>query len=768
MNSASYFYHYSGFKITWCCAASIALLFFTNQAHARDWQLLLVPESAFGETNQQSSASVPPSYRHLETGLTSSLTMSLETLIDKQSVFPNCHLYLCGKKDIATLMKSVRAKAPQVHLLALYSFGGEADPNVYVRLLDPLSYKIQFSDSLALLDVFSDLNLVALGQDLGKLIESRLAELQPQNEFVVSFEKFLFEELNGLTTRILANSGNTQLRLSESNVEYLFFDQYFAITNNLYQLSTSLNASQLKQLLLAYFKDKGINTTIHFSQQETKGMQFIVLRSGNPYIPSLITVVLLSLGLVVLVTLYIRRQYLENELKECDKKRNADRWLNTYEKGSFMLYGLEKKWASRASYWTRLQHESAQLGQQAQLYFDAGDVHTAKLFVSKSLHANTANPQANKLIKAIETLALSEESLSQSEQWIRNKLAKAMNNYRQKQAIKALKQLYQAAAVAEQESALKKQAQAIKKLIKQINKEFGASEKALVVTCSSDPQSLLLCQNETIHIGRRPNNNDLAWISTQDSVFYINHKSVSRVGQQCFIKRQKDGFYLVDSDSKNGTFLNHKPLTPHQPIKLNKDDTVNIGGSTPFLSSTLNVILKPNESVLEMSMDMQVMTMLDKQELNRVWPDNALAQRTRLVSLYDECCLALHKNTQKIGVFEINELPIKNAANEKKSLNKMTPLEGLNEDTKQNNDALWQPLCIIKLGNKASIRPLLSSNSEHELRVDSMPLLGEVPLIFPCSITYSTISIQLTPYDSINIAYPQGPFVPSTSIDNAQ
>lgn len=753
MNSTLFSYHIFVRQFFRTSVITLALLFCSTQANSKNWQLLLVPESNPVESSQHRNIPLPDNYLSLEKGLTLSLSRSLETLIDKQRVFPQCIFYLCGEQDITSLMQKISVKAPQVHLVVMYSFGGDNDSTMSVRLLDPLSYRVRFADKLSLISMPSKASLFALGQDMGKLIEARLSGLQPQSQFTLNFDGFLFEELNGLTTWILANSGNTQLVLTESSVEHLFVDQYFSISNSQYSLSTALNASQVKHLLTGFFEKQALDISISFTQMANQNMQFYTMREGNPYAPSVISISLLLVVLLLLISAYIRRRYLDFYLNEYGKERNADKWLNTYKKASFVLYGLQKKWVSRASYWTRLQKESAELASQAKLYFDAGDVHTAKLFLSKALHSNTANPQANKLIKAIESLEKNAKSLSENEQWIRNKLAKAMNNYRQKHPIKALRRLYQAVELAQKEPALKKQTKAIKKLIKQINFEFSNNEQALVISCASDPQSLVLCQNETINMGRRPTNDDVTWISAQDSVFYINHKSISRAGQQCSITRRETGFFLLDSNSKNGTFINGKKLVPHQPMKINDADMIHLGGNTPFISSALKVNLSPNESLLELAIDLQSMTLLDKQELNRVWPDNALAIRSKLVCMYQECCLALNKDSQKIHVFDVDELPI--------------AIQGDLNDEKSSTSS-WQPLCIIKLGSKASIRPVLSSIVENELTLDTMALLGEVPLILPCSLVYSNISILLTEYNSSSIRYAHGSFITSASITGKQ
>ncbi|MFT5281727.1 MAG: pSer/pThr/pTyr-binding forkhead associated (FHA) protein [Kangiellaceae bacterium] len=717
---------------------------------ASNWQLMLVPESVeitSQEGFDNSFTSFNPSFLAIEQGLTISLTRSLEKLIEQQKVFDNCKQYLCGQKDIAGVMEKVRNSAPSVHLIVLYGYGGEDKPTLYVRLLDPLSLQVMFSDSLALVGSPSPASLRSLGQDMGTLIQEQLSVTQPQSEFALYFDSFLFDELNGFTTMVLANNQNTQLVLSKSFVSYHLFEQYFPVTNSEYILQTSLNASQVKQLLAAFFTLQNVNSNINFSQKENANMAFTMVRQGNPYAPSLITRALIIIGLFSILGIYFRRKHLDFYLVEYGKKRNADMWLTTYKKASFVLYALRSKWISQSSYWARLQKESSALSAQAKLYFDAGDVNTSKLFVSKSLHANRANLEAKKLVQDIEALEENAKSFSESEQWIRNKLAKAMNNYRQQQPIKALRQLYQAVAVAQQEASLKKQTKAINKLIKQVNKEFTQSISSVVISCSKDPQSVLLCENATVHLGRRPNNDDETWISKQDAVYFVNHKSVSRAGQHGFVQKQDSGFYWVDTNSKNGTFINNQLTTPHQPEKLHNKDRVQLGGKNIILSTALDVDLSENESILQLTLNLQSMTLLDKQELNRVWPDNALAIRTKLVLLQTKCWLVLNTLTSKMHICEVGCLPV-----EKRHL------------TKTNNGKdKFVPLCTITLGKCAAIAPVELANKIVDITLDSMPLLGEMPLYFPCSLMYGDIQFQIIDYDSASIRYNHGPIMPSAS-----
>jgi pSer/pThr/pTyr-binding forkhead associated (FHA) protein len=738
----------------------LVLIFISSQAQARNWQLILVPESSYTEADLQNEISIPDSYLSIEKGLTYSLSNSSETLIDKRRLFDECKFYLCGEQDISAFMEKVRMNAAQVHLVILYSLGGEQNNTLFVRLLDPLSYRVRFSESLNLLDGTAEAKLFMLGEDMGKLIAARLDGLQAQTQFSLVFDGFLFEELNGLTTKVLTNTGNTQLVLMNSSFSYLLFEKYFKVSNSQYRLSTALSASQVEQLLTEFFIAQSLEATITFTQTEDQQLQFSIERSGKPYMPTLIMVILLLLLCILLIVVYMFRRYLDACLHKYADERNADMWLDTYKKTTFLLLGLQSKWMARAPYWLSLKKESMELSDQAKLYYDAGDMHTAKLFLSKSLHSNTANFHAKKLVETIKLMELNEKSLSDDEQWIRSKLAKAMNNYRQKQPVKALRHLYKAGERAQKRPSLKKQSKAIKKLAKQIKQEFSTNEQSLLINCSSDSQGIVLCQNATLHLGRRPTNDNVAWTNSQESMFYINHNSVSRAGRQCSITRQENGFFLTDNGSKNGTFINNKSLVPHQPVKLHNTDLIHLGGNIPFVSVALRVKLSTKETLLELSVDSQSMNLLDKQELNRLWPDNSLALKTKLVCVHSECCLVLNRETENLHVFEFGDMP-----SQMKMIGQdnIIPAEEKNKDT-----TLWAPLCRIRLGENASVRSLLSSNDMNSLHLDESPLLGEVPLILPCSVSYIDTSFYFSNYESTSSRYTDASVTTTPSIVDKQ
>lgn len=733
-------------RFGWLLCALVCLMF-TRSASARDWYLMLVPEPTLHQQEIAEGELGPLAdyYANIEKGLAISLSRSLEKLIDREKVFVKCLQYLCAEPDIQSLASKLKENSPEVHLIVLYSVGGADEPVLYVRLLDPLSLQVLFTDSLRLIDTPSAQTFTTLGQDMGSLIEARLSGTQPQSQFTLYFNDFLFDELNGLPTMVLAYSQNTQLVLTQSSIEYFVLARYFGLSSTEYKLVTSYNASQVKQMLSQFFSQKNVPTDIGFVKSQRDEMIFTVERTGNPYMPSLLTTGSLAIIVLVAIRLFVRRIQLNAQLINFANKRDADSWLITYKNASLTIYGLQSKWISQASYWRSLQKESNDYSSQAKLYYDAGDLNTTKFLLSKALHANVANAQANKLVKAIEKIEANEKSFSDNEQWIRNKLAKAMNSYRQQQPIKALALLYQGLNAAQKDTALKKQSKAIKKLIKQINKESEQVVESVVISLAKDTESTLLCHNEVVHVGRRPTNDDQTWISKQDAVFYINHKSVSRAGQHGFVQMQPSGFYWVDNQSKNGTYINQQKVVAHQPTKLNNSDTLSLGGISPLLSVALGLELSPNERILQMSIMSLAGTLSDKQALNKVWPDNALASRTKLVCVQTESYIVLNIVTNKVHICEREQaMSYATQGNRKGSKHKK-----------------FVCLCKLELGAMACITPMESGLKKQQLKLDSHPLLGKVPLVVPCQLSYGDASIQIAAYDSTSIRYTQAPFLPS-------
>lgn len=715
------------------------LLGLANSVHARNWQLMLIPESASfslenASQDQQFNANVN---RFVKSGLSQAISNSLETLIESESVFNTCEQKWCAQPSLDSLAKTILEQATKVELLVLYSVNNTNTPFLKVRLLDPISFKVYFDEQLPISLPLGQKNLIKAGRELGDKLLNRLQNVLPKLIYDIRFEQFKFDELNGISTYILSNPNNGNFELKNSIQSNLLFNQYLPVISSQFSLETALTATQLKLTFERFFEQYSIDVNISFLLDDSRQANLTIRRVGHPYAPSMVSSTVIFCIVISLLGLSVRRQYLDYYLTEYSQKRDADAWLAMYSKASKPIYFLSSKWVSQASYWQRLQQESIDLFKQSKTYFDAGDLNTAKLFVSKALYTNSANQHAKSLVKSIEEFERNSQSLSKNEQWIRNRLAKAMNNYREQQPIKALRRLYQAVAVGKKEKALKRQVKAINRLIKQIKQEFKTPLFSLTINSSIHPTSYVLCQNQNVHIGRLPNNREITWVSPQDSVFYINHKLVSRLGQHCYIKNDDEGFFIQDLGSKNGTFINSIVCEHGKSNRLVHNDFLQLGGKNPVTSVGLNIEIDQNNKTCKLRFDDQAMSLLDRSELNNIWPDNALAVRTELVCIRQKCVLVYDNATKTIDL-----------------VSETAPLA-----------KTMLALCIITLGEGAFIAPANDKFIKNEqLTLENLPLLGEVPIILPCNIQFKDLVVQLTEYDSSSIRYGQAALLENNSV----
>lgn len=735
-----------------CRSCLMLILFFSTTAEAKNWQLMMLPNSELMLSQNKSGLSeneplvsaalASKEMAQFEDGLSLPLSRNLDSVISYQKVFKNCQQKWCGQPSLEEALQQIRTQAENVQLVILYEFNETPNGEITasIKLMDPLSFSIRFADKIVYGSKTPAIDYFAFGQDVGRLIDKRLQEITPSHFYQLLLSGFLVDELSGLSTYILSNSPNSMLKLINSMQQDSLLGNYQSVVTSEYQLQSSLSATQFNQLLQQYFARQNINIQ---SQYMHTTKQLVVQRTGNPYAPSMVTSFIIFVLVIVFFAGFIRRQMLHLYLQEHTTKRNAQAWLATYKKAAFPVYRLKSKWSSQASYWMRLKRESEEFAKQAKVYYDAGDVNTSKLFISKSLHSDSSNESAKSLSYEIEAYENNTQQLSENEQWIRNKVAKAMNNYRQQQPIKALRRAYQAYERATQVKDLKRQAKAIKKLINKIKAEYVTQARSIMLHCSSDPSSYLICQNQTVHIGRLPNKTDAPWISNQDSVFYINHKSVSRIGQQCQVQRVDDGYCLQDMDSKNGSIVNQQRCEADTLCHLSDGDIIQLGAKSFSSAVRLRVSLSKDNELMQLSFAQQATALLDRRELNKIWPDNTLATRTSLTCVKRSCHLIFDPSLGKMQLMHFN------AKDNQSIVDKLSHLE-----TSSRQGTLLA-ICKISLGSKASIAPI---DNNLELLFDLVPLLGEVPLVFPCNLQWvdssgKVTSFQLNEYDSKAIRY---------------
>ncbi|MGB3727295.1 MAG: FHA domain-containing protein [Glaciecola sp.] len=658
----------------------------------------------------------------LENGISSALRSA--SVLQNTQIFSNCHLDWCEQPNRNVAVSKVHEHLPKVELVLVYDLVASQNKTSVVdqivfSLIDPLSYKIHYSNTLVLAQTDLQTGLYGVGGNIAQQLNTALDDVRPVYDYGIHLIGFDSDELMGLSTFLLTNPYNNGLRLEKSTLRYLVLDQYLAVMDSHYIASSTLNASQFNSMIVRFFAVQNIDISVVYKRDN---FEFVASRQGNPYAPSLITWLVVIIASLVLVAILARRHYLATQLVRFARQHNADAWLATYQKARLPVYGWAKKWRSHELYWQRLQRESTEFCNQAQVYYDAGDLITSKLFLSKALHTNCANEHALVLTQQIEHYEKHEKALSDTEQWIRNKIAKAMNNYRQQLPLKALRQLYQAHEKARNTKGLKKQSKAIKKLIKKMLIDTQVSAKAIVANSAKAINSVVVCEYETIHLGRLPSKTDVPWISSQDSVYYINHKQVSRVGQHCFISRHGHQFHLIDTGSKNGTYVNGQRVDVNIPVLLQHKDHIQLGDTHSLVTVSILVDISDNNEVMRLSFEPFSQALVDRRELNRMWPDNALAMRTQLCCITQQGLLILDEKQKHISIATNN---------------------------KQNSHAI----CQVMLGDVAQISPI----DGVEVMIDDVPLLGPVPLLFPCKLSVNGLLIQINEYNnaSVRVSEPQ-------------
>ncbi len=721
---------------------------FVNQ-----WQVLIVPKSSHTNINKLiSPTNSQPNFSDANSllsaipkGLSQKLGSNKIDVIANDKIFTNCEIRYCGQNNLQSALDVIRGLAPEIDLVLFYELlrpiqiPSNSDMNepvndrdnvtLEVTMIDPLTFKIMASDRLSLLGQPSYQALLSLAEDLGTVLLQSLQNEQVRQQYEIVLNDFVFEELNGFSTFILEKNENHYLKLVSSTQNYTMFDAYFPVTSNQYQLLSTLPIDSVQTYLTRFFKASSVDVSVQVNQSKASIQQIIVNRQGNPFAPSFLSSAILLILVLIAITWFVRRKSLDYKLHALAEVRNASDWLKTYEKATFPLYALASKYASQAIYWSRLADESNELHSQAKLYFEAGDFNTAKLFISKSLHMNTANKEAKELVKAIEEYETNTANLSKDEQWLRNKIAKALNNFRQQKPIKALKQLYQAEELAKQQKAFKKQSKAIAKLIKKVKQTFAKEYDSFTLNSTSDATSIVVFYGQKVQLGRSPSSEDLTWISQQDSVFPINHKLLSRLGYHGFIEYQDSHFYYVDLDSKNGSFLNRVKCTAQQPVLLKNKDVLQLGSKHPAQSVSLNVVISKDTSLMRMTISDQVNELLSKQELNTIWPDNVLAQSSQLACVQSQFLLALHSKTSSLRLLGVNELSDKVLKHEKLTL-----------------------IAQFSLGKQSYISPM---TEDTDLLIDETPIFGEIPLIIPCEIKYKNCHIKIGNYDMTSTPFNQ-------------
>lgn len=681
----------------------------------------------------QSSLILVPQYEHTSVSTPTDSTLSAQLQIDLlreafsesftiskfESEGTDCTKSLCGFADSERLMLAAKQQQNAVQLVLMYSFPTQSDPKLKFTAIDVTSDEVLLNKEhpLANIQIMDSEYVLGIAQSF----VDELVNFQTQQQFNLVFDEFAFDELEGLTTFLLANNANQSLRLNRATQTNTFFERYFPTTNSDYSLQSSLLSSQILQQLRLFFEQREIAVRILFEKTAAQQPRFYVTRESNPYLPSVLQLVLLVLLMGGMLILGYKRTSLNRQLTAFADARNADEWLSTYKHAALPFYFLRGKWALHHSYWSRLFKESEELATQAREFFVGGDVKSAKLFITKSLYANSANKSANQLVDLIEDSERTTGKQNKLEHWLNNKIAKALNNYRNRKTLKAMRHLYQALTVAKQNKSLRKQEKAINRLVKKFINDEGKSIKALEIKPKTGNQRLLLCNSHTIQLGRKPKNEASTWVSIQDSVFYINHKSLSRVGQHCVIETFADGFLVEDLSSKTGTFVNEHKIKPKQMRILERGDSLRLGGKEDAV--TLQTQLSSGKQCLYVSFDQTTIDKADQSLLKTRWPDVKKARHTQMVCMQEKVVVYLDQEKHQLGAIDAADF---------------------NNNDKQ---ASLLPLCLIHLGEKAQISPWHNQHQCAHVLIDNVPLLGTVPLNLPCQLHCGDVSFSMNAFD---------------------
>ena len=404
-------------------------------------------------------------------------------------------------------------------------------------------------------------------KDMSVLLIDELNSLGGFKRLSINISGFSMNEIAPVSSFLLSLSANNQIKLIETSQVESFFSTFIPIIDTTYSLSTDIPSTHLINEFRRFWDLQDISVTVEYNRLSS---ELIIKRVALPYWPSLVTVLLTILMCFSFLFWLNKRRRIQSRLTEFAHKKQADDWLRLYDKSNKPWIRLSHHWINKASYWRQIKKESLQLEKQAKLFFEAGDVNTAKLFITKALNINTNSPEANTLIKIIEQEEKNVAQLNDEEQWIRNKIAKAMINLRNGNYYKALRQAYQAEARCGQQKALKKQLKAIKKLVNKIlfQSAFRVDRVNIKLTDALDVLSIG-CEDE-VFIGR-----DDSWIPEQGiGVMQFLHKGLSRIGQHAKLTLSADGLGLFELGSTNGTFLNNKRVKSNQEYMLQQDDLI--------------------------------------------------------------------------------------------------------------------------------------------------------------------------------------------------
>lgn len=314
----------------------------------------------------------------------------------------------------------------------------------------------------------------------------------------------------------------------------------------------------------------------------------------------------------------------------------------------------------------------------------------------------------------------------QREQSLANDVAQAMQLYRQKQLMQALQLLYQSHQNSLKEKGLREQRASIDTLIGTMLSESLCEVTSLVITSKHAPVRLWVYGQSKLYLGRISNTPDIPWVDQQHARYYIGHKYVSRIGQHCFFTRTEHGFQLIDTASKNGTFLNDQRCVKHQSYQLHSEDLVQLGSSNKASSVNLRLKLGTLGTILRAEFLTTGVKANKQQDFNRLWPDNQSALCDSLIMTQQESALVLNTSSKCLELQDSTELEHLSA-------------RGIEQSC---------IVAILSLGKNASIAPYQAnntwaSNKLAKAKINGQALIGKMPLTLPITLCINKLSFEL-------------------------
>lgn len=514
------------------------------------FQGVLLPENGNGQSSEHQT-----------------LELSLSNVLQQQAynIKINQAALLC--KDVcqstsADLFTQILTTYPDTELVFFYDVQ-QADVTI-VTVVDPFSMDLLARATLPKTAAISETQRI---NDLGILLLEELTQRQVKQTLTIRMSKFSIDEMAPVSSFLLSLSANNQIKLLETAQLDEVFSSFMPILQTTYALTTDVSVSHLIDEFRRYWDLQGIKVRTDYDRLTG---ELVIVRVGVPYWPSLLLMLVMLIVCLLSVFWYLRRRNIQLQLSFFSDKRKVDDWLELYDATNKPWVRLNPNLINQASYWRQIKRESQQLEKQAKLFYEAGDVNTSKLFISKALNINASAPDANKLVLKIQQDEKNKALLNEDEQWIRNKIAKAMINLRNDNYYKALRQAYQAEARCGQQKALKRQLKAIKKLVNKILFQSAFRIDRVQIKLTDDIGVLSIGREEQVYIGRDDN-----WIAAKGvGVMQFLHKGLSRIGQHAKLSFSEQGLSITELGSTNGTYINKTKLAVDDDVYLQHGDVL--------------------------------------------------------------------------------------------------------------------------------------------------------------------------------------------------